>query len=205
MPRSYIPDGNGLSLSELPDGLMMTGKTEPGTGIRKRIEVQLSQDKPQVYLRHTLTNEGLWPVELAPWALTMFRLGGKVIIPTRCRNGGEDGLLPDRHISLWPYSKVEDPRLHLSDEYIVLETKPDLPPFKIGTFAPQGWIAYSIEGLLFRNSFDVSPGGKYPDYGCNVESYCDNEFVELESLGPLAKLKPGEMVEHVERWEIEEE
>ena len=25
---------------------------------------------------HTLTNRGLWPVEVAPWALTMFRKGG---------------------------------------------------------------------------------------------------------------------------------
>lgn len=202
MPRSYIPDEDGLKLTVLCDGLVLEGKTEPGTGIRKRIEVRLSQAEPRVLLKHTLTNQGLWEVKLAPWGLSMFRLGGKVTIPTRSAKGAEGGLLPDRHIALWSYSRVDDPRLHLGDEAITLEARAGTPPLKIGTFAPQGWIQYEIEGVRFRKSFEPVEGGKYPDFGCCVECYCGDEFVELESLGPLTRLAPGETVEHVERWEL---
>ena len=34
--------------------------------------------------------------------------------------------------------------------------------------------------------------------------YTNDKHVELETLGPLVRLGVGEMVEHVEVWEIEE-
>ena len=122
MPRTYLPDSDGLRLSELPNGLMLDGKTEPASGVHKRIEVRLDPDQPEVTLTHTLTNEGLWEIELAPWALTMFRLGGTAIIPLRARDNSRAGFLSDRHFSLWPYSQIHDPRLHLEDEFILIKS-----------------------------------------------------------------------------------
>jgi hypothetical protein len=202
MPRSYIPDGEGLISSELPDGLILDGKTEPGTGIHKRIELRLNPERPEVSLIHTLTNEGLWEVELAPWALTMCRLGGTVIIPTLAANHPTVGLLPNRHYSLWPYSRTDDPRYHIADEFIALNAEFDLPPFKIGTYNPRGWLAYWVDGILFRKTFVVHPDLAYPDYGCNAEIYCDSHFIELESLAPLVKLAPGKSVHFSETWEF---
>jgi hypothetical protein len=40
------------------------------------------------------------------------------------------------------------------------------------------------------------------DHGCNAESYCNDEFIELETLGPLVKLEPGQFVTHTETWEL---
>lgn len=202
MPRSYIPDNDGLTTTDLPEGVLLEGKTERATGIRKRIEVCLKQDRPAVELTHTLTNEGIWDIELAPWALTMCRLGGTVILPIRAENPELNSLLPDRHLSLWPYSQIDDPRLQLSDDFILLKPRPNFPPFKIGAANPRGWIAYWLDGVLFRVSFDVYPDRVYPDGGCTTESYCDHEFVEMESLGPLTKLSPGNSVSHIETWEF---
>lgn len=202
MPRSYIPDNEGLTLSKLADGVLLDGKPEVATSIHKKIEVHLSPDKPLVILNHTLTNEGLWEVELAPWALTMFRLGGKVVLPIQEQNPDSMDLLPNRHLTLWPYSHINDPRLHLDDGFIILDAQPQLPPIKIGTFNPLGWMAYWLDGILFRKSFEVKPNSAYPDLGCNAESYCDNRFIELESLGPLTRLSPGEQISHTETWEL---
>jgi hypothetical protein len=204
MPRSYIPDEEGLTLTELPDGAILEGKIEPGTGIQKRIEIHLCQDQPRVVLKHYLTNRGLWEVELAVWALTMCRLGGVEVIPLRADNPDQAGLLPDRHLAIWPYSRIDDPRLKLKDDRIILEAKLGLPPLKIGTFNPLGWIGYWREGILFRKSFEVFLGKTYPDGNCNCESYCNSRFVELETLSPLVRLRPGETVEHTERWELSE-
>lgn len=202
MPRTYIPDGEGLITSDIPNGLILHGKTEPDTGIHKLIEIRPDPDQPRVILTHTLINEGLWEVELAPWTITQFRLGGTAILPTQAATPTKEDLLPNRHFSLWPYSHLNDPRLHLEDEFIAIKAKHDMPPFKIGAFNHEGWSAYWLDGILFRKTFTVHTELPHPDNNCNAEIYCDDHFIELESLGPSSKLAPGDSVSFIETWEL---
>lgn len=202
MPRSYIPDNEGVTVSELPNGLILDGRVEAGTGIQKRLQVRLDPDRPRVALTHTLTNQGLWEVELAPWAITMFRLGGTVILPCRADQIDRKALLPDRRISIWPYSDIGDPRLMLENDFIAVRPRADLLPFKIGTFNPKGWTAYWLENTLFRKVYATQLGFRYPDNDCNAEIYCDADFIELESLSPFCRLAPGDSVTHEEIWEL---
>jgi hypothetical protein len=201
MPRTYIPEA-GVTITDLPNGLLLEAQTEQGTGIRKRIEIQLAGDKPCVTLIHTLTNDGLWAVELAPWAITQFRLGGTVILPMPVGNVDPAGLLSNRQFSLWPYARIHDPRLKLDDGFILFKADALLPPFKLGYLNPHGWIAYWLDGVLFRKTFEVQAGLSHPDNNCNAEMYCNDRFVELESLGPLTALPPGAWVNHVETWDV---
>lgn len=202
MPGSYIPDNDDLSVSETPGGLILDGKTERLTRIHKRIQVQLDARRPHIELVHTLVNESTSEVELSPWALTMFRLGGIAILPIRTGQWSDEDLLPDRHLTLWPYSRIRDPRLHLQDDFVLVEAMPDLPPLKIGSLTPLGWTAYLLEGVLFRKSFETRSGLPHPDHGCNAEIYCDSHFIELESLGPLARLAPGASISLTESWDL---
>lgn len=202
MPRTYAPDTGELEITELPDGVLLESQTEPGTGIRKRIEIHLAADKPSVTLKHTLINDGLWPVELAPWAITQFRLGGTVILPMPVGNVDSAGLLPNRQFSFWPYTRINDPRLKLGDEFILFKADAVLPPFKMGYFNPHGWVAYWLDGVLFRKTFNAHTESLYPDNNCNAEIFCNDQFVELESLAPLKTLDPGASVNHVETWDI---
>ena len=38
--------------------------------------------------------------------------------------------------------------------------------------------------------------------GCSFETFTNNEFLEIETLGPMTKLLPGETVEHTEHWAL---
>ena len=202
LPRTYIPDTGEMAITDLPDGVILETQTEAGTGIRKRIEIHLAADKPSVTLTHTLINDGMWTVELSPWAITQLRLGGTVILPMPVGNADPAGLLHNRQLSLWPYTRINDPRLKLDDRFILFKADAILPPFKIGTFNSDGWLAYWVDGVLFRKTFDVHAGLPHPDNNCNAEMYCGNLFVELESLAPLVTLNPGDSVDHVEIWDI---
>lgn len=202
MPRTYIPDVGEMAITDLPDGVILETQTEPGTGIRKRIEIRLAADKPSATLTHTLINDGLWSVELSPWAITQFRLGGTVILPMPVGNADEAGLLHNRQFSLWPYARINDPRLKLDDRFILFKADAILPPFKIGYFNSSGWLAYWVDDVLFRKTFDVHAGLPHPDNNCNAEMYCGDQFVELESLAPLGILNPGDSVNHIETWDI---
>ncbi|MGC8873468.1 MAG: hypothetical protein ACP5SI_03345 [Chloroflexia bacterium] len=66
LPRSCIPDNDGLEIEELPDGVRLWRPAEPATGIWKCLEVRLDPGQMALTLHHELCNDGLWPVELAP-------------------------------------------------------------------------------------------------------------------------------------------
>jgi len=201
MPRSYIPDNEGLIVEDITDGVRLSHPAEIATGIRKRIEIHLHVDRPAVTLRHQLVNEGKSPIECAPWAITQLQLGGVAIMPQPAGALDADGLLPNRHLALWPYARWRDDRLHLDDDLILVQGRAQLPPLKIGCFDHHGWIAYLREGVLFVKRFRPRAGEPHPDFNCNVEVYCDDRVVELETLAPLRRLEPGQSATHVETWE----
>jgi hypothetical protein len=45
-------------------------------------------------------------------------------------------------------------------------------------------------------------GSVHTDFGTNVQLYCDENNIELESLGALVTLEPGETAFHDELWEL---
>lgn len=201
MPRTYIPDTGSLNITSQDDGVIIEAQTEPRTGIRKRIDIKLAPDTPTVTLTHTLINDGLWTIELAPWTITQFRLGGTVIIPLQIGKVDPAGLAPNRQFSFWPYASISDSRLVLRDEYTFFKAKSG-SAFKMGYLNTQGWLAYWIDGVLFKKTFDGHANANYPDNNSNAEIYCNEDFVELESLAPFVQLAPGKSVNHIERWEV---
>jgi len=219
--RTYIPDDGGLTVRPLPnpppqgegtrspslreglgEGVILT-YDEPHTAIRKELTIRLAPDAARVELTHRLTNNGLWAVELAPWAITQLRLGGTAVLPTPATADAE-GLLPNRLVALWPYSRWDDPRLRLTEAAIEIDARLLPQPFKIGYMNRAGWLAYRYEGVVFRKRLTPQPERPHVDFGCNAEAYANDKHIELETLGPLVRLGVGESVELVEVWEVEE-
>jgi hypothetical protein len=75
-------------------------------------------------------------------------------------------------------------------------------PFKVGFPNPRGWLAYWLGGTLFvkRAAFDAQ--ATYYDFGSSSECYCNDQFLELETLAPISKMAPGESATHTETWEL---
>ncbi|MDR0654829.1 MAG: hypothetical protein LBG22_00810, partial [Treponema sp.] len=71
--------------------------------------------------------------------------------------------------------------------------------FKIGFRNTEGWAAYLLNGYMFVKLYKPLPG-EYPDYGSTFETYTDSAFIELETLGPLVTIAPGDFTEHTEEW-----
>ena len=201
-PRTYVPDNEGLEIEELPSGVRLTGPIEAPTGLRKSIEITLHPDRPALTLRHFMSNQSLWPVELAPWAITQLPLGGLMILPQQIGPLDPQGLLPNRQIVLWPYTSLKDPRLQLNDDYVFIQAQAQVPPVKVGYLNRIGWLGYLHQNVLFCKRFEPQVDRSHVDFGCNVESYCNDEFIEMETVGPLTRLDPGVSLQHRETWEI---
>lgn len=202
LPRSYVPD-NGPVDSEIigKSTVRVAPPFEEATGIQKHIHVSLDHDGTGVTLTHILTNKGIWPVELAPWALTIMKGGGTTIIPQEPFVSHDDKVLPARSMTLWGFTDMSDPRWTFGKRYIRLKSDTKLTdPQKIGVADKPGWAGYLRDKTLFIKRFHYVEGANYPDSGCNFETYTAGDFMEVETLGPLAKLEPGESATHVEHW-----
>jgi hypothetical protein len=204
-PKSYGPDNSPIAHTVSGNGstIRLEQPVEPATHIQKAIEVTLDAHGSGVSLRHTLTNRGSKPFELAPWALTVMNPGGTAIIPQEPYESHDTALLPARPMVLWHYTDLADPRFKFGPKFLRLSTDAGKePPQKIGVGNKQGWVAYARNGLLFVKKAGYQDGRHYPDFGCNFEVYTAGNFMEVESLGSLQNLAPGQHAEHVEHWTL---
>ncbi|GAH89324.1 unnamed protein product, partial [marine sediment metagenome] len=200
-PRSYCPDNGPVEAVLSGSTLKITQPTEPETGIAKEIEISLHQDQGGATVVHRLTNNNLWEITAAPWALTVMAQGGTAIFPQEPYRPHPEYLLPARPLVLWHYTDMSDPRFAWGAKYIQLRQDPTATTKnKIGMRNAQGWAAYCLAGDVFMKRFPVVEGATYPDFGCNSEAYTDADMLEIESLGPLAPIAPGGSVEHTEKW-----
>ena len=202
LSTSYIPDDAGASISEVTGGYRITGALQPGTELRKTVSVQVGSEQPFVIVKHRLENFGRETIKLAPWAVTMLRPKGTAILPQQVGNVDNDGLAPNRRFALWPYSRWDDTRVKLKDEYITVKADSTPNPFKLGYFNPRGWLGCVYDDVMFVKRFGVRRDEVYPDFGSNCEVYTDARSLELETLGPLVELAPKMDVVHTETWEV---
>ena len=200
--RTYIPDNDGLTIAQTSTGIHLIQPVEATTGIRKSIEIELYSDKAGLTLHHHLHNAGLWAVQLAPWAITQMRLGGVGILPQQIDPLDTGGYLPNRQLTLWTYSQIQDSRLHLRDDCILVEAQNIAHPFKIGCMNRQGWLAYWWQDVLFVKHFTPQPDRPHIDMDCNAEIYTNDLFIELETVAPLQTIEPGGTVTHTEQWQL---
>jgi len=200
-PRSYDPDSRPVIVTKLDDGYEFASEPDPATGIQKSIIIDPIDEGFRVI--HRLTNTTLWPITLAPWALSVMAPGGMAIIP-QYRDIKANPYAPDRQLVLWPYTSYADKRLTYGDNYFLFKhDAASKTPAKIGFNADEGWIGYVNKGVALIKYFDVNDQSEveYPDRGCNVESYNCSSFVEIETVAPLYELQPGDECEHIEYWQ----
>ena len=199
MPRTYAPDNRRVKVTEKDGGIEFATPAEPTSGIEKSIHIE-PLGAERFRLTHRLTNRNLWTVELAPWALSVMAPGGFAVIPQHHEKPA-DPFTPDRALVLWAYSNFDDPRIAYGKDYILFRQDPKAAaPCKIGFNAERGWVAYVNQGVALVKTVEYFADAEYPDNGCNVESYSCADFLEIETLGPLYDLDPGETAEHVEVW-----
>lgn len=198
MPRTYVPDDDPVEISASSDSLVATQLPEALTGIQKSIQISLSGEGPKVIIQHTLTNQGVWPVECAPWSITQLKPGGIAILPQSLQ---QTGLLPNRSLAMWPYTDMTSPHVQWGNEYVFIHANM-YQPFKLGFPNPRGWQAYWLDGTLFVKRMAFNPNAVYSDFNSSSQCFCNHLFLELETLAPLTSLAPRSSTTHIETWEL---
>lgn len=202
--KTYAPDNGPVHIRVLPDGVEATEPVEPLTGLEKRITVHLAATGTAVEVVHQIRNAGHAPYEFAPWALTMLAQGGTGIHGFPPRGKHPIDLDATNPLVMWAYTNLADKRWGLLDKYLVLHQDPrNNVGQKLGSYNKDTWGAYLLNGDLFvKRTAPPAPVSAYPDFGCSFETFTNNDFLEIETLGPLAKVQPGQAVLHTEHWSL---
>jgi len=206
--RTYFPDNRPVDVKTTAASATFIAAVEdepPGTFLQRSISVELEEQGSRVRLVHSITNHSAAATRLAPWTPTVMRPGGRGILPFPPRAAmDKDHYQSVSPLTLWSFTDFTDNRWHLGREFLQLiqQEKPSgqFPEQMSGLFNPAGWGAYVRSGCLFLKRAPVVPQAEYPDFGCNFELFTNSEFLELESLGPVVTLPPGQTVTHTEDW-----
>jgi hypothetical protein len=172
------------------------GPTRIGRAISMRFEGEV------LALAHRVTNHSDQPIVCAPWCLTVMAAGGECVFPMPPSKPHAEALLPAAPLVLWHYTDMTDSRWTWGRRLIRLRQTDSPTPQKVGAWLSQGWAAYLNHGNVFLKTFDVGYPGSLPDFGCNFETFTRHDMLEVESLGSLAALPPGESAVHNERWSL---
>jgi hypothetical protein len=199
---SYAPDNLPCKVAVRSGMLEAIGPVEPLTGLEKTISVKMAAEGTAVEVLHRIRNGGPKPYVLAPWVLTMMAQGGRGIHGFPPRGTHPECLAPTNPLVMWAFTHLNDPRWTFTRKYMVLRQDPNNPiPQKLGTHNPHTWGAYLLNSELFLKRYEATaPPSAHPDFGCSYETFTNADILELETLGPIVTLAPGESVMHTEHW-----
>jgi hypothetical protein len=199
-PGTYLLENDPVEVTVADDRVSLRRPADAETGVVKEIVVRLVPDAPRAEVTHRLTNEGTSPVEGAPWGITQMREDTVGVVPIP---GSDEGVDPDRTLSLWPYTDITDERLSFSSCATWVDQRPTVETeLKIGASAADGWVAGVHDDVALLKVYPVADDASYPDRGSSAEIYADEKLLETETLAPLSMLKPDETVEFTEEWRL---
>jgi hypothetical protein len=210
--RTYALDNGPVKDREVDRGLIrFTPAPETEYGLQKEIDVRLASSGSRVTVVHRYTNVGPGPVDLAPWSVSVMAPGGIEVIPLpdkrphpgsykNARSAAD--FAANQLMAVWPYLDFQDPRWRFGTRFITLRQDPERGPTKLGLAHKLGSVGYLNAGTLFVKWFEYREAQIYPDDGVNFETFSNEDMLEIETLGPLISLDPGQSVEHTERWEL---
>lgn len=198
---SYVPDNLPVTYDiSQPNSVRLVNSGVDPWKIKKEMIVSLAEETSEVTILHRAVNEGSEPIDIATWGLSVMAPGGLQIIPQPPLGEHPRDLLPNRLMVIWPYTDLSDPRWRFGEQFITLRQTAEGNPTKIGLAHKEKWVGYLTRDALFIKKFGHEEGARYPDGGCNFETFTNSEMIEIESLGPMKNLQPGDSVEHTEHW-----
>lgn len=199
-PDTYYPDNDPCTYTVNGNVITVTPPAQKASQVAERLVLTVPESGTSVVVRAEATNLADHPQTFGVWQISVMCPNGLAVVPQTLR---DTGLLHNRRMSLWPYCEMNDARVYWGKTLFILRQDPSADrPFKVGTSNERGFAAYLCHNAMFVKRMPFYADVPYPDDGCNFETYTNPQILELESLGKLAPVAPGDTVSSEEIWSL---
>lgn len=200
---TYALDNAAINIQTTANTITATQPVEPETGLQKQIQLQLAETGTEVIVKHTIWNRGLLPVEIAAWTPTVMAQSGLGVTGFPPRGTHPEDLEPTNPLIMWAFTDLTDPRWKFTKKYLTLQQDPaSHSPQKLGHWNQHTFGAYFLNGDVFLKEYFPANGMRHPEFGASFEIFTNQDFLELETMGPFTKLAKDEALTHVEYWSL---
>jgi hypothetical protein len=190
------PAFDALPVTARLDGthVILTSPIDPFYGVRTIRRVALQPGAAVMEIETTYERVSGEPSRIAIWVITQFNEPLAVYVPIPRASQFENG-----H---FVFGEKPWPQLTIVDQMLRIPRDP-ATAHKLGSDADRMlWVDGTTMCLV---SAPRVPGADYPDRGASVEVYTNPDpktYVELETLGPLVRMSPGDRIQHTTTYTL---
>jgi hypothetical protein len=172
--------------------VVLRSRIDPDYGIQVERKIRLSRDREEMEIETVYHKKQGNPVRVSVWIITQLKDPVKVYMPVPVKSVFPDG-----------YNKQSEAlpeALQITEGVITCRRSKSLNT-KIGSDSDRIIWADAKHVVEVYSPRDDS--GEYPDNGSSAEIYTNSDpltYVELELLGTLKTLKPGETLSQTQRY-----
>jgi hypothetical protein len=208
-PDPVLDSGRFRTLNVEDRRAVVQSQPDPRTGLQMTRELILAPDAARAVLRRTMRNVSDRAVRWSLWDVTQLECGdGRGAVRPHCRMS-----IPVNSVSRFEHGfsvlyGADDNLQWRTDDPSVFGVEYAGMLGKVGLDSQAGWVAFSDDQWTFLHQFEVDLAASYPDGGATVEVWTHGpgiaagvdfggeqlrgQFMEMEVLGPLVDLAPGE-------------
>jgi len=164
---------------------------------------KLSPFNSELKITQDIINHDTKPKSFNYWSRTFATGKGIAIVPVRDNNR-----FPKKYITYDPGRKAnlipeQEPNVNIDGNLVVIKDTPKQPKFVFDS--DKEWLAYiTTNNILFLKEYRYYPSKIYGEAtGASISVwYNGDEMVELEPIGPVEKIYPGQSISFTEKWSL---
>ncbi len=183
------------------NGARLTSNDCNVTGIRLIRDFVLDENTGKVLFTQTMKNVSSEPTAFFHWSRTFAVGNGICFAPVNPASRYPKGYLVYGPGDVIDYMPDEEAAFSIRDGVLEIRSAPQRAKFALDQ--SEGWLAYlTRDNLLFVKKFPVYPNRVYGEIAANNVSiwYYNHEVCEIEPIGPVEHLNPGEEASYTEQW-----
>ena len=184
-----------------PRAARLTSVEDESSGVQLIREFRLERNSSHLSFTQTIKNISSETKRYNHWSRTFVEGGGICIVPLSSWSRFPLGYIYYGPGPVLNYRHDPHPNIRVRDAFLEILGPPPQRKFGIDSYA--GWLGYIAKSnFLFVKRFPTYPERMYGEVAGYTISiwYNEEQMCELEPIGPLETLKPGESASFTEDW-----
>lgn len=175
--------------------------SNPKLGLAVNLEIIIQDNTDNIMVIHGIENINQKAQSFSICSSTCVTNDGILLVPQNTENMEN---FPNRVLSLWQKSNINDSRLYIANEYIRFKNtvNDELPILKLGLNNKNAWATYAKHGNIFLKHYLHNKKSKYLNFDSSFIIDYRKESLSLKVLSPIYKVQKNEVAKMVEYWSI---